>query len=172
MFYVFSVNNVSIPQHITFICTWCTANHPQERQTQPKSHIYTHAHTHTHTHTLLTLAHSPGLRTAVIACGRDCRWIDSFSSTDTIIHEATTHSNTTLLQYLSLSLLGAEINLCTVRPVLLRPRAYGGRTPPNETRQPVDPLFCMHTHTQTNRPGTYEKVMMLGLFRCSLQECV
>ncbi len=30
----------------------------------------------------------------------------------------------------------------------------------------------MNTHTQTNRPGTYEKVMMLGLFRCSLQECV
>lgn len=105
----------SSPHHITFICTWCITNHSQEWQMHPKSPP--------HTHRMFTLAHSPGLCTAVIACGRACRWIDSFSSTDTIIHEATTHSNTTLLQYLSLSLLGAEMNLCTVRPVLLRPSA-------------------------------------------------
>lgn len=106
-------------------------------------------HNQSHTHWVLTSAQSPGLRTAVIACGRDCRWIDSFSSTDTIIHEATTHSNTTLLQYLSLSLLGVEMNLCTVRPVLLRPSAQEGRTLPNEAHQHVNPPLlsartCIH----------------------------
>lgn len=123
-----------------------------------------------YTNRMFTVAHSPGLCTAVIACGRACRWIDSFSSTDTIIHEATTHTATQHYCSICRSLwmerkwISALSDRFCWEPMLREEEHLLMRAVSLST-------LLLFLHTQTNRPWTYEKVMMLGLFRHS-QECI
>lgn len=91
------------------------------------------SHTNTYSHqalsVFLSLPQSPRLCAALIACGTVCRWIDCFSNTGTIIHEAITlHSSISHTISLSLFLIfflcisffysffpfGTEINSHTV----------------------------------------------------------